>query len=86
MTQTQAQARQPGGAAIKTHPSQRAGRQTGMIPTLTGRHGHSSSYVKSASLGPSSPARENPLHSNTVTQTRNQDTLKFRRTYPTAEG
>ena len=85
MTQSQAQARQPGGAAIKTHPSQRAGRQTGMIPTLTGRHGHSTSYTTGRASAqtrwagnPPSPQRR---HSDSE-----PDTLKFRRTYPTAEG
>ncbi len=45
VTQSQAQARQPGGAAIKTHLTQRARRHAGKMPPRTGRHAHSTNYT-----------------------------------------
>ncbi len=85
VTQSQAQARHSGGATIKTLLSQWARRHAGMMPTLTGRHGRSSSYVNQpASAQARRPGKPSSRHA--ITQTRNQDTLKFRRAYPTAEG
>ncbi len=86
MTQSQAQARQPGGAASKTHLSQRARRHAGKTSNSNGPARLLFKFYKSSSTDLSSPGPENLLHSNAITRTRIQDTPKFRRTYPTAEG
>jgi hypothetical protein len=86
VTQSQAQARQPGGAAIKTYLSQRARRQAGenSAKSQLERAGTATPQaLQSARLRPDSAVPgQNPFHSNASTRTRNQESLKFRRIYP----
>ena len=79
MTQSQAQARRPGGAAnsrpTSVRLSQRARRHAGNIPTWSGREDHSTILT----TGPITAqlSRQVTLHSNASTLTRNQESIKL---------
>jgi hypothetical protein len=64
-----------------THLSQRARRHAGKMPNLNGPARPLYKFYNRPDIGPNSAVPEIPLRSNVSTQTRNQDTLKFRRIY-----
>ncbi len=82
MTQSQAQARQPGGAANQDPPQSTGPAPRRQDANLNGPARPLYKLYNRPNIGLISAVPEIPLQSNVSTQTRNQDTLKFRRIYP----
>ena len=84
MTQSQAQARQPGGAANQDPPQSTGPALRLQDVNLNGPARPLFKLYNRPNTGLISAVPEIPLQSNhdVSTQTQNQDTLKFRRIYP----